>query len=183
LKGAPFAQGAGAAGQTEVMPGLVGSLAAAEGAEDARKNRRPVLARLRCGRIGMHLGGRPTALAATEYVVVEAHRQVLRPIAGTAGNPANGRHGNELWPFPPRPLRLLLGQFWMAMQHWRRAMHLSVDRVQLIIVLNRKSRREEEKLTDSPTWLSTCPFSQPKRRYSDRIDEVVSAHLQEPVDC
>ena len=91
--------------------------------------------------------GRPTALAATEYlaIVVEAHQAGLRDRCRhrvESIEPAG--IGNEL-----RPLRLehlsdrLLGQLWMGMRLGVGGAFIEQPGVQLVKILEPQTRREE----------------------------------------
>src|SRR5712664_1909900 len=89
--------------------------------------------------------------------------------------------GNELWPFRLEHLPdCLLGQFWMAMRLGVGDAFIEQPGVQLIIVFEPQSRREEA-LTDQPDLVLDLSLLPARRRSAgDRIDEVRAAHLQEP---
>src|SRR6478736_2330859 len=182
LEGSTVAQGAGLAGQDRhVMPGIVGRLAAAEGAK-MLGNDAPVLADYNAVGIGMHLDRAPNrARRHRVFVVVEAHQAGLRDRCRhcmESIEPAG--IGNELWPFRLEHLPdCLLGQFWMAVRLGVGDAFIEQPGVQLIIVFEPQPRREEA-LTDQPDLVLDLPLLPARRRRAgDRIDEVMAAHLQE----
>ena len=96
------------------------------------------------------------------FVVVEAHQAGLRDRCRyrvESVEPAG--IGNELWSFRLEHLpHRLLGKFWVAMRLGVGNAFIEQPSVQLVVVLEPQPRREERSRT-SPTWFSTCPFSQP----------------------
>src|SRR3954447_3416139 len=163
------------------MPGVVDRVATAE-RTGMLGDDPSILADYDAVRIGMDLNR--TSDRAGSYgvfIVVEADQAGLRDRCRhrvEAIEPA--RIGNELW-----PLRLehlphgLFGQLRMAMRLGVGNAFIEEPCVQLVIVLEPQPRREEA-LTDKPNLvldLSLLPAR--RRRAGDRIDEVMTAHLQE----
>src|SRR5262245_52707428 len=124
----------------------------------------PVLADYNAIRIGMNLDRTPDRTGRHRVlVVVEAHQAGLRDRRlhrVESIEPAS--IGNEL-----RALRLehfpdrLLGQLRMVMHLGVGDAFIEQPGVQFVKILEPQTRREEAFARTSPTWFSTCPFSQP----------------------
>src|SRR5580693_602954 len=125
--------------------------------------------------------GRPTALAFTELVVVEAHQAGLRHRRRQrveAVEPATIR--DEIWPL------LLEDVPYRLVRPFRMGMHLGVGDtfvgqpgVQLIVGFDPKPRREETFPDQTDLVLDLTLLPTRGRRAGHRINQVMAAHLQE----
>src|SRR6266568_116585 len=182
LEGGTVAQGTRLAGEHwHVVPGVVDRLAAAE-RTGMLSDDPPVLADHDVVGIGVNLD-RPSDRARRHrvLVVVEANQAGLRDrrrYRMEAVEPT--RIGNEL-----RPLRLehlpdrLVDQLRMAMRLGVGDAFVEQPGVQLVKVLEPQPGREEA-LAHEPDLVLDLPLLPSRcRRAGDRLDEVVTAHLQE----